>query len=274
MSRLAITKASLIALFAKSGNVCAFPGCNHELVTARSVFVGQLCHIEAANPGGQRYNPDSTDNERRSADNLILLCYRHHKETDDINAFDTLTLRAIKLRHESAYAQKPFKVNEAFLHKLEAEMQVYWNDIENANKNHHVTQKFAVTLRLGTSAPTQFVDLEKSVQLLTEVLNTIAASDATLNDEIRHHLEALGYDLSEYDKVPYYKNPFFNRNWETHSLLVNNTLTDLVVALKHAEVRFLEEYVKTHSNELDAMERIDVAKAELHAMATSLGYAD
>src|SRR5699024_11234348 len=66
MTRLAITRKTLIPLFAKSGNVCAFPGCTHELVTARNLFVGQICHIEAANPGGQRYNPNSTDEERRS----------------------------------------------------------------------------------------------------------------------------------------------------------------------------------------------------------------
>ena len=125
MPRLAITREALIPLFAKSGNVCAFPGCTHELVTARNLFVGQVCHIEAANPGGQRYNPDSTDEERRSAANLMLLCYRHHRETDDVLAFDASALRLMKYRHESMHGQKPFKVNEAFLHRLEAEMQAY-----------------------------------------------------------------------------------------------------------------------------------------------------
>ena len=236
--------------------------------------MGQLCHIEAANPGGQRYNQASTDEERRSAENLLLLCYRHHKETDDVIAFDAPALKAMKLRHESAHGQKPFKVNEAFLHKLEAEMQAYWNDIENANKNLHVAPEFAVAVRAGTAAVAQYVEVEKSVRTLIEVLTTLAVSDATLNDEIRSHLEALGYETGTYDNVPYYKNPFFNRNWETHALLVNNTLTDLVVALKQAEVRFLEEYAKTHSNELEALERLEVAKAELHAMAVSAGYAD
>lgn len=274
MSRLSITKATLVPLFAKSGNVCAFPGCNHELVTARNIFVGQLCHIEAANPGGQRYNPGSTDEERRSAGNLLLLCYRHHKETDDVVAFNAPALRDMKLRHESAHGQKPFKVNEAFLHELEAEMQMYWKDIENANRNLHFTPEFAVGVKVGTAAVAQFVKVEKSVRILIEVLSTLAVSDATLNDEIRSHLKALGYELGGYDKVPYFKNPFFNRNWETHSLLVTNTLTDLVAALKQAEVRFLEEYAKTNSNELDALERLEVAKAELQAMAVSACYVD
>ena len=47
-----------------------------------------------------------------------------------------------------------------------------------------------------------------------------------------------------------------------------------VVALKQAEVRFLEEYVKTHSNEGAAIATLEDAKAELRKIAVSAGYAD
>lgn len=274
MARLAPTKETLIALFAKSGNVCAFPGCTHELVTSRNLFVGQICHIEAANPGGQRFNPKSRDEERRSFENLLLLCYRHHKETDDIAAFDTEVLRAMKHRHESKQGQKPFKVNEAFLHRLESEMQSYWSGIATANEALHIAPEFAVKLRVGTAAAEQFTEIGKSVDRLAEILTDFANSDSTLNEEIRTHLKSLGYDETTYDAVPYFENPFFNRNWEMHALAANNTLMDLVVALKQAEVRFLEEYVKTHSNEFDAIASLDAAKQELHEMAISVGYAD
>lgn len=274
MSRLAITREALIPLFAKSGNVCAFPGCTHELVTTRNLFVGQICHIEAANSGGQRYNPNSTDEERRSAANLLLLCYRHHKETDDVTAFDISSLRSMKHQHESKHGQKPFKVNEAFIHRLEAEMQAYWNGLQSAQEKLHVAPEFAVSLSIGTKAADQFTDVTKAVSRFSEILVGFADADAALNEEIRSHLVTLGYDLTAYDDVQYYRNPFFNRNWEMHALATNNTLTDLVVVLKLAEVRFLEEYVKTHSNETDAIEGLEVAKKELHEMAISTGYAD
>lgn len=274
MSRLAITREALIPLFAKSGNVCAFPGCTHELVTTRNLFVGQICHIEAANPGGQRYNPNSTDEERRSAANLLLLCYRHHKETDDVTAFDISALRSMKHQNESKHGQKPFKVNEAFLHRLEAEMQAYWSGLQSAHEKLHVAPEFAVRLSIGTKAADQFTDVTKSVSRLSEILVGFADADSALNEEIRSHLATLGYDLTAYDDVPYYRNPFFNRNWEMHALAANNTLTDLVVVLKQAEVRFLAEYVKTHSNETEAIESLEAAKKELHEMAISAGYAD
>lgn len=274
MARIAPTRETLIALFAKSGNVCAFPGCTHELVTSRNIFVGQICHIEAANPGGQRFNSSSTDEQRRSFENLLLLCYRHHKETDNIAAYDANALHAIKHQHESQHGEKPFKVNESFLHRLESEMQSYWDEIAIANTELHVVPEFAVRLHVGLSATQQFVEIDAAVDRLAELLGYFAETDASLNDEIRLHLKSLGYDLAAFDEVPYFKNPFFHRNWEMHALVANNAHTDLVVAIKQAEVRFLEEYVKTHPNESDALVTLEAAKKELHVMAVSAGYAD
>lgn len=236
--------------------------------------MGQICHIEAANPGGQRFNPKSTDEERRSSANLLLLCYRHHKETDDVTEFDMSALRSMKRQHESKHGQKPFKVNEAFLHRLEAEMQSYWSGLQSAHEKLHVAPKFAVRLSIGTTATDQFADVTKAVSRLSEILVGFADSDSALNEEIRSHLATLGYDLTAYDDVPYYTNPFFNRNWEMHALAANNTLTDLVVVLKQVEVRLLEEYVKTHSNETEAIERLKATKKELYEIAISAGYAD
>lgn len=274
MARIAPTREALLALFAKSGNVCAFPGCTHELVTSRNTFVGQVCHIEAANPGGQRFNPNSTDEQRRSFENLLLLCYRHHKETDDVGSYDVDALRAIKRQHESIHGEKPFKINESFLHRLESEMQTYWNGIEIANAELHVAPDFAVRLKVGLLATRQFAEIGAAVDRIAELFGYLAETDATLNEEIRQHLKSVGYDLAAFDNVPYVKNPFFNRNWEIHALAANNAHTDLVVALKQAEVRFLEEYAKTHPNESEALIALEAAKQELHVMAVSAGYAD
>ena len=274
MARLGITRETLISLFAKSGNVCAFPGCNHELVTSRNVFVGQICHIEAASPGGQRYNDHSNDEERRSFANLLLLCYRHHKETDDIAVFDVQSLKGMKHEHEGRHGQKPFKVNEAFLYRLESEMEGYWAAIMHDNRNSHAFPESAVAILVGTPASEQFADVYSSLKELGEILEDLSMRDSKLNDEIRNHLELLGYNLEPYDTVPYYKNPFFNRNWEIHALMARNTRTALIVDLKQTEVRFLEEYAKTHSSDSAALQRLEVAKAELHKMALSCGFAD
>ena len=56
MARLAPKLEVLRTLFALSGNQCAFPGCNHSLISNKGTFITEICHIEAANEGGERYN--------------------------------------------------------------------------------------------------------------------------------------------------------------------------------------------------------------------------
>ncbi|MEN5286261.1 hypothetical protein ABE494_10010 [Stenotrophomonas lactitubi] len=274
MARTAATRETIIALFAKSGNVCAFPGCTHELITARNVFVGQTCHIEAANPGGQRFNHNSTDEQRRSFDNLLLLCYQHHKETDDVETYDVNSLRAIKYKHESLNGKKPFKINEAFLYRFEEDMRAYWNQIDASNAGQHVAPEFSVKLNVSLSATKQFAEIGAAVDRIADLLNYFANSDRSLIEEIRSHLEILGYDLSAFDSTPYFENPFFNRNWEMHELASNNAQVDLVVAIKQAEVRFIEQYVKTNPDDGEVLAALEDAKQQLRVMAVSAGYAD
>ena len=85
LARLSPRLETIRGLFARSGNQCALPGCIHPLVNEKQKFIGQVCHIEAAMPDGERYNPKQTDEERRSYENLLILCYQHHIETDKGN---------------------------------------------------------------------------------------------------------------------------------------------------------------------------------------------
>ena len=69
--RLAPKSETLRELFLRSGNLCAYPGCNKLMLSESAKFVGQLCHIEAAEKGGERFNENMTNEQRRAAANLI-----------------------------------------------------------------------------------------------------------------------------------------------------------------------------------------------------------
>ncbi len=101
MSRLSVRKEVLRDLAIRSKNKCAFPGCGRPLLNEDGLYVAELCHIEAAERGGQRYNPNQTDEERRSAANFLFLCHEHHKQTDDETVFTVERLREIKSAHET-----------------------------------------------------------------------------------------------------------------------------------------------------------------------------
>jgi len=95
------TPDTLRELFLKSGNRCAFPGCHANLMDQDGNFVGQLCHIEAAEMGGERFNEMMTNEERRALSNLMLMCYPHHRITNDTQKYTVGALRRMKITHEA-----------------------------------------------------------------------------------------------------------------------------------------------------------------------------
>lgn len=103
--RLAPTQETVRELFLKSGNLCAYPGCGRLMMNEEGVFVGHVCHIEAAEVGGERFNPNMTNEERRSAANLMLMCYDHHTVTDDVERYTVEILKGYKRDHETRFSR-------------------------------------------------------------------------------------------------------------------------------------------------------------------------
>ena len=81
------TPATKRALERQAGMHCSNPACR-RLTTATTsdgageINIGQASHICAAAPGGPRYDPNMTPEERRTADNGIWLCDVHGRAVD------------------------------------------------------------------------------------------------------------------------------------------------------------------------------------------------
>lgn len=101
MTRLEPLKNVLRDLSIRSKNKCAFPECENAILTPQGIYIAELCHIEAAEPGGQRYNVNQSDEDRRAYANLLFMCHAHHKETDDELLFTVAKLQIIKAKHEA-----------------------------------------------------------------------------------------------------------------------------------------------------------------------------
>jgi len=70
----------------KNGRYCAI--CRSELIikdesTDRETIVAVMAHIKGKKPGSARYDPNMSQKERDSEDNLILVCPTCHKKIDD-----------------------------------------------------------------------------------------------------------------------------------------------------------------------------------------------
>lgn len=103
--RLAPKGETLRELFLKSGNLCAFPGCGQLMMDAEGTFIGQVCHIEAAEEDGERFNSTMTNEDRRAASNLMLMCYPHHQKTNDVTAYPVERLKQMKDDHERRFSR-------------------------------------------------------------------------------------------------------------------------------------------------------------------------
>ncbi|MFA0490861.1 hypothetical protein AB4563_18090 [Vibrio splendidus] len=240
MARLAPKVETIRALFARSGNQCALPGCTHPMVNLKQKFVGQICHIEAAMPQGERYNTEQSDEERRSYDNLVLLCYQHHIETDDTNEYTVQKLKQIKFCHESNFLKSDFKINESELYKLTTEMERYWSHVERLNSSEHAME---------------------------ELLERLQASNDSLDSDFYKFIEKHDVDSTVLKKLSYSCSPFGLRSWEDFTLSKPNNLMQIRIDLLAIEVSYLELYLKTNSNDLSAREALELAKTKLADLA-------
>lgn len=92
---------TLRRLFAYSRNLCAFEGCLCPVIDQFGQLQAEVCHIEAANETGQRFNPHQTNEDRRQFENLILLCRNHHRETDNVMLYPPSVMKQMKASHEA-----------------------------------------------------------------------------------------------------------------------------------------------------------------------------
>jgi hypothetical protein len=108
------SRATIKRLFLRTQNRCAFPGCNAELLDSSDILIADICHICADRPGGPRFDPNQTEEERQGYANLIVLCPNHHTLIDDDEEhFSVDALRNMKRNHEAG-SKKDFSIsNEA-----------------------------------------------------------------------------------------------------------------------------------------------------------------
>lgn len=115
MVRLEPKLSTVKKLFALSGNKCAFENCNNNLIDGNTL-IGEICHIEAAEPGGPRWNKNSDNEYRRDFENLILMCPNCHKKIDSNEEnYTKELLTKWKNNHHDKYKNDKLEISEEFI---------------------------------------------------------------------------------------------------------------------------------------------------------------
>ena len=274
MSRKATTSSTSRALLAKSGNVCAFPGCPHELITDDNLFVADVCHIEAANPRGARYNPSSRNEDRRSYNNLMILCHAHHRRIDsDPKTYTVERLSQMKIEHESLVRDTVFEANASVVSQVEQSMESYWTALAKRQEKHPVPE-LAVNVKPAATGAEVFSALPDQFQRMEVLLERFSLSDERAPVNLRELVQRLGYDLAPLESLPYYENPFDLRNWEYHNIGSPNALLDLRALLLHAELLYLTARAELNQIDISTDARSKEIMKELANITGSSIYVD
>lgn len=143
MPRKSPLSETLQRLYRDSGNQCAYPGCHEMLWTDENINMSVIAHIEAAEEGGPRFNPNSNDEQRRSYENLIPMCIKHSfwidKEKNRQN-YTVQKLKELKANHKNHVQEQlkskkiPKTVPEEILIEAHTSLQSSYSKIDNATQ--------------------------------------------------------------------------------------------------------------------------------------------
>lgn len=187
------TKAVLAA---RAGNACSNPDCQRPTSGAalgddgKAVSVGVAAHIKAAAPGGPRYDPSQSTEERRHASNGIWLCNAHAKQIDDDPAYFTVDkLKAWKNQAEekSAFAILTLQAPNTSAAQLDA--AGVQNELARRLGLPLQDDVLSVTARLRTAAAH---DLDAFVNALKSPADAIALGLRLIDSQQVTSFEAAG----------------------------------------------------------------------------------
>lgn len=275
MARKSNTKQEYRALFSRTGNQCAFPGCTHPLIDDDDQFVAQICHIEAAEKNGPRYNPSMTDEDRKSIKNLIVLCYRHHVKIDsDTNLYTVKCLHDMKSKHESNWSEQPYNTSDQVIDRILNEQTLFEHEVSRINEAWTQEDGLAMSLSLSENPSEHLTGLLDNVSRMQVLLDEIGGFLGSLSKSIESFLDGLGYDLTNYRKVPYYKNPFYNPFWTYINIGVPNFLSFIRFHSKALEFHIEVQKLKSHPNDASVRARLDELKSQIRELVSTSMHVD
>lgn len=213
--RLAPTSDTIRELFLKSGNLCAFPRCVHLLMDADGVFISQICHIEAADEGGQRFNKAMSNEDRRAFSNLMLMCHAHHKITDNVAKYSVANLKSMKAGHEARFSSPE---------------RVILDTIQDWTKSYQSTAPKNLGKLLKALGQTMEADDLKS---FLEVFAKYIKSFQLIPLEMRHFLSEVILRIQRMSDTPV----VVNHHWSTQAIHVS----DLEKAFKLTPRQFFDK---------------------------------
>jgi len=133
MSNRNIPQQVIKSLWSRSGGRCAM--CKTEIILQEKENnpspIGEMAHIKGVNPESARYDPNMSNEERNSYENLIILCPTCHTKIDkNPDKYTVEKLKKIKIEHEK-WVREQLRINSSEV--TFAELEVITKYLINAS---------------------------------------------------------------------------------------------------------------------------------------------
>lgn len=219
------------------------PNCDHPVFNDKGLYIAELCHIKSANKGGQRYDSQQTDIERCACENLLFMCHRHHKETDDEIEYNVEKLTQIKKHHELKFTEKGREASKEMIYQIQSEINYFWN--RQSSKTFKI-EDLKIKRNFNIDILELIVELEEHIEAIRNYcdLSTKSESSESIELDLKRLLEKVGLNILIFDENPYYENPLMNRNWELHNIGRPNLFSNVSLCLNQLKVKTVEELLK------------------------------
>ena len=186
-------------LYANSGNICAMYGCNNTLVQANTASINEICHIEAINESGARYNKNLTDGYVNSYDNLVLLCPTCHSIIDNkLNEefYTVAYLKQMKQFHEQ-------QVQEALMNKVAIDPPIYLEgyDISAIVTLYNSFYDKKIDERYVYKVLNDILSMNNAIRSIVYGISILCGEEETEQIDVHRLHKMVNLDLYEYAEV-------------------------------------------------------------------------
>ena len=244
MKRKSPTEQTLKMLYLRSGNICAFPDCEHPIFDDNDLYVAQLCHIRAAQPNGPRFDPNQDEEDRRKADNLLLMCHRHHKVTDDTEKYTVEKMLKVKSNHEAQYKEEGRHLSSKMIRQIETEFEIYWERMSR--------QVVGISRDFEMPIYKLFTEVEEHFDRIMFYCDTCAKSDSdeVLLTDLKEFFNSANLDPKLVEGC-FYGSEFQGRNWEFHEIGRPNFYFQFLLAFRQLRIKVTEELLRKEPDNKD-----------------------
>ncbi len=155
-----------------SNNQCASEDCTNALVSVNT-NLGKIAHIEAAEPGGPRFNPAMSVDARRHYNNLILLCGSCHDIVDNPeneHKYPVSLLKEWKAIHEAKGMESKSKSSSIWMEAISAIVE---SDVASDDENSETPDIFDIKEKVSYNNIVRNKPLIESYKVYYSRLNQV-----------------------------------------------------------------------------------------------------